>query len=181
MQMIAFQCIQTKYAPVETPTMCLIEGIVRLVSHTRIAFECCYLVKSCSDASFKKQKCWYQYVSDFDKCRIIAYWNCSLSYHNITDHAGRDPKNVRRIWNQWVQDGNTERCVRSRRPSITSSREDRHVTRKALIYHAATSRGLSHELGSFARQQVSARRLLQHRLSARRALTLLQRQERLQW
>ncbi|GFW82627.1 uncharacterized protein TNCV_3491991 [Trichonephila clavipes] len=55
---------------------------------------------------------------------------------------------------------------------------------------AATSRALSQELGSFARQQVSARTvrrsLLQHGLSARRPwlrllLTLHHRQESLQW
>ncbi|GFV38209.1 HTH_Tnp_Tc3_2 domain-containing protein [Trichonephila clavipes] len=59
----------------------------------------------------------------------------------------------------------------------------------ALMERAATSRALSQELGSFARQQVSARtvrrRLLQHGLSARRPclrlpLTLHHRQERLQ-
>ncbi|GFX35156.1 uncharacterized protein TNCV_2330961 [Trichonephila clavipes] len=54
----------------------------------------------------------------------------------------------------------------------------------------ATSRALSQELGSFAREQVSARKvrpsLQKHGLSARRPwlrllLTLHQRQERLQW
>ncbi|GFU99082.1 HTH_Tnp_Tc3_2 domain-containing protein [Trichonephila clavipes] len=60
----------------------------------------------------------------------------------------------------------------------------------ALMDHAATSRVLSQELRSYARQQVSARtvqrRLLQHRLSAWRpwlwlSLTLHHRQEHLQW
>ncbi|GFV79965.1 hypothetical protein TNCV_1217331 [Trichonephila clavipes] len=44
--------------------------------------------------------------------------------------------------------------------------EDKHVTRMALMDSAATSQALSQELGSFARQQVSARTvqrcLLQH-------------------
>ncbi|GFT89403.1 uncharacterized protein TNCV_4386891 [Trichonephila clavipes] len=55
---------------------------------------------------------------------------------------------------------------------ITSSREDKHVTHMALMDRATTSRALSQEPGSFARQQVSARkvrrRLLQHGLSARK-------------
>ncbi|GFU16392.1 HTH_Tnp_Tc3_2 domain-containing protein [Trichonephila clavipes] len=63
------------------------------------------------------------------------------------------------------RDGNTERRAGSQRPPITSSREDRHATRMALMECAATSRSLSQKLGSFARQQVSARtfqrRLLQ--------------------
>ncbi|GFY34945.1 HTH_Tnp_Tc3_2 domain-containing protein [Trichonephila clavipes] len=72
---------------------------------------------------------------------------------------------VNRIWNRWVQDGNMERCAGSQQPPITSSREDTHITLMALMDHAATSRALSQEWGSFARQQVSARtvqrRLLQ--------------------
>ncbi|GFT08039.1 uncharacterized protein TNCV_2589581 [Trichonephila clavipes] len=53
--------------------------------------------------------------------------------------------------------GDTERRAGSRRPPITNSREDRHVTRITLMNRAATSRTLSQELGSFARQQVHVR------------------------
>ncbi|GFW92533.1 HTH_Tnp_Tc3_2 domain-containing protein [Trichonephila clavipes] len=99
---------------------------------------------------------------------------------------------VSRIWNRWVQDGNTERHAGSQRPPINSSREDRHVTRMALMDRAATSRALSQELGSFARQQGFALAVrqrfffLQHGLSARRPwlrlpLMLHHRQERLHW
>ncbi|GFY09064.1 HTH_Tnp_Tc3_2 domain-containing protein [Trichonephila clavipes] len=98
--------------------------------------------------------------------------------------------NVSRIWNQGAQDGNTEGRAGSQRPPITSSREDRHVIFMALMNREATSRALSSELGSFAREQVSARsvrwRLLQHGLSAwrpwlRLPLTLHHRQEHFQW
>ncbi|GFS75018.1 HTH_Tnp_Tc3_2 domain-containing protein [Trichonephila clavipes] len=79
---------------------------------------------------------------------------------------------VSRIWNRWVQDGNTDCRAGSQRPPITSSRKDRHVTRMTLMHREATSRALSQELGSFARQQVSARtvrrRSQQHELSALR-------------
>ncbi|GFV95257.1 HTH_Tnp_Tc3_2 domain-containing protein [Trichonephila clavipes] len=89
----------------------------------------------------------YRHVSDFDKSRIVEYRDCGLSHRSIAACVGRDPM------------------------TITSSREDRRVTRMALTDHAATSRVLRQELGSFARQQVSARtvrrRFLQHRLSAR--------------
>ncbi|GFX82674.1 HTH_Tnp_Tc3_2 domain-containing protein [Trichonephila clavipes] len=97
---------------------------------------------------------------------------------------------VSRIWNRWVLDGNTERRAGSQRPPITSSREVRHVTRIFLMDHGATSQTLSEELGSFVRQQVSARtvrrRLQQHGFSAWRTwlrlpLMLHYRQEHLQW
>ncbi|XP_054710298.1 uncharacterized protein LOC129219995 [Uloborus diversus] len=119
-----------------------------------------------------------------------TYRDCGLSYRSIAARVGRDPMTVSRIWNRWVQDGNTERRAGSQRPPITSSREDRHIIRMALMDRATTSRAVSQETGSFGRQQVSARtvrrRLQQHGLSARRPwlrlpLTLRHRQERLQW
>ncbi|GFW05823.1 transposable element Tcb1 transposase [Trichonephila clavipes] len=79
---------------------------------------------------------------------------------------------VSRVWNRWAKDGNTERCTGFQWPPITSSREDRHANRMALIDCAATSGTLSQELGSFVKQQVSARtvgrRLQQHGYTARR-------------
>ncbi|GFU49885.1 transposable element Tcb1 transposase [Trichonephila clavipes] len=58
-----------------------------------------------------------------------------------------------RIWNRRFPDGNAKRRAGSQRHPITSSREDRHTTCMALMDRAATSRRLSQELGSFARQQ----------------------------
>ncbi|GFV47408.1 uncharacterized protein TNCV_4830641 [Trichonephila clavipes] len=43
-----------------------------------------------------------------------------------------------RIWNRWVQDGNTERRAGSQRTPVTSSREDSHVIRMALMDRVAT-------------------------------------------
>ncbi|GFY33672.1 HTH_Tnp_Tc3_2 domain-containing protein [Trichonephila clavipes] len=78
-------------------------------------------------------------------------------------------------------DCSTERRAGSQRFLITSSREDRYVTRMALIDRAGS--------GSLARQKVSARTvrqlLKQHGFSTRRPwlrlpLTLNHRQEHLQ-
>ncbi|GFT60335.1 hypothetical protein TNCV_4971221 [Trichonephila clavipes] len=55
---------------------------------------------------------------------------------------------VSSIWNRWVQGGNTECHAGAQRPLITSSREDRRVTRMNLMDCAATSRALGQELGS---------------------------------
>ncbi|GFW85380.1 HTH_Tnp_Tc3_2 domain-containing protein [Trichonephila clavipes] len=111
----------------------------------------------------------YQHVSNFDKCRIVVYRNCRLSYRSIAARVGRDPLTVSRIWNRWVQDGNTKLRAGSQRSPIASSQKDKHVTLMALMDRAVTSRALSQELGSFA-QQVSTRtvrrRLQQHGLSA---------------
>ncbi|GFW23983.1 HTH_Tnp_Tc3_2 domain-containing protein [Trichonephila clavipes] len=70
------------------------------------------------------------------------------------------------------KDGNTEHRDGSQRHPITSSRKDRHVIHMALVDSAAPSQSLSHELRSFAKQQVSTRtvrrRLQKHGLSTPR-------------
>ncbi|PRD26693.1 UNVERIFIED_CONTAM: hypothetical protein NCL1_37471 [Trichonephila clavipes] len=108
----------------------------------------------------------YQHAADIYKGRILAFRNSGLLYHNIAARVGRDPMIVSRIWNRWVQDDNTKCYAGSQRLPISSSWEDRHVTRAVLMDRAATPRALSQELESFARQQLSARtvwrRLVQH-------------------
>ncbi|GFW51275.1 HTH_Tnp_Tc3_2 domain-containing protein [Trichonephila clavipes] len=64
---------------------------------------------------------------------------------------------VSKIWNPWPQDGNTECHAGSQWTPITNSREDRYVIHIALMDCAISLRALSQKLGTFARQQVSAR------------------------
>ncbi|GFV32639.1 HTH_Tnp_Tc3_2 domain-containing protein [Trichonephila clavipes] len=75
---------------------------------------------------------------------------------NFGTRVSRDRITFNRIWNRWDQNGNTEGQAGSQRPPITSSREDRHIIRMALMDRAATIRALIQEMGSFV-IQVSAR------------------------
>ncbi|GFY24173.1 uncharacterized protein TNCV_1012261 [Trichonephila clavipes] len=86
----------------------------------------------------------YVYSDDENEMNKAALVTPSYEMRNIMKKYGID------------EDGNAER---SQRLSITSSREDRHVIRMALIDRAATSRALSQDLGSFSRQQLSARKV----------------------
>ncbi|GFX66395.1 gag-pol [Trichonephila clavipes] len=76
-------------------------------------------------------------------------------YWHVVKRPGQDSMTVSRICGI---DGfkTVIRNAGSQRPPITSSREDRHVTRVALMDRAATSRALSKQLRSFAIQQISA-------------------------
>ncbi|GFX26794.1 probable RNA-directed DNA polymerase from transposon X-element [Trichonephila clavipes] len=122
-----------------TPTTCLNEEIVQPVSHIQIAFERCCLVKS--DASCKKQKCAAQ--------------------------VGGDPMTVNRIWNRWVQGGNTECRTGSQRPTITSSREDRHGLNGSCSHIRPGVKNWG-RLQDNKCQRTVRRRLQQHGPSARR-------------
>ncbi|GFU11812.1 HTH_Tnp_Tc3_2 domain-containing protein [Trichonephila clavipes] len=79
---------------------------------------------------------------------------------------------VSRVWNQWVQDDNTEHHTGSQQSTFIRIQEKRHITRMNLIVRESTLRALSQELRSFSRQEMSVRivllRLQQHGLSARR-------------
>ena len=52
-----------------------------------------------------------------------------------------------RIWNQWVTEGHTEQHEGSQRPSMTNTREDRHIMRSALQNRITTSLTISQEHG----------------------------------
>ncbi|GFT50419.1 hypothetical protein TNCV_1004211 [Trichonephila clavipes] len=64
---------------------------------------------------------------------------------------------VSRIWNRWVQDGNTERRDGSQRTPITSSRENRHLSTWPYTESCSHVPSTESRMGSFARQQVSTR------------------------
>ncbi|GFV49350.1 uncharacterized protein TNCV_3630361 [Trichonephila clavipes] len=80
-----------------------------------------------------------------------------LSYPCVADRNGRTPMIVSGVWNRWAQDDNAEHRPGSQRFPIPSRRNDSHVTCMDLMDYTVTSQALSQELGSFARQQVSAR------------------------
>ena len=84
-------------------------------------------------------------MSDYDRSRILACWDCDLSFRNIVPCIGRNPMTLCRIWNRWVQEGNMERCARFQRFTITDGREDKHLTRMVLINSTFMSEALNQE------------------------------------
>lgn len=81
----------------------------------------------------------YQHASDFDRGRIVTYQDCGLSYHCNDARVGWDSMTVCRLWNHWVEVGNTEHRDEFKRPAITTSRVYRHLTRRDLMVTHVTS------------------------------------------
>ncbi|KFM74635.1 hypothetical protein X975_11642, partial [Stegodyphus mimosarum] len=79
-----------------------------------------------------------------------------------------------RIYDRWMQEGTTDRHVRSHPPQCTTSRDDKYIVRMAVTDRSVTSRTIAHHIQSITHHPVSARtirRLLQQSgLSARRPL-----------
>lgn len=125
----------------------------------------------------RRKRASFEHVSEFDRGRIVAYRDCGLSFREIGDRVGRNQATVMRICNRWMQEGTTDRRDRLHPPRCTTTRDDRHIVRMAVMDRSATSRTISQQIRSVAQQSVSARtirrRLQQSGMSARRPLLRL--------
>ncbi|GFT58192.1 transposable element Tcb1 transposase [Trichonephila clavipes] len=140
--------------------------------------------------SSRKQLSAFDQVSEFDRGRIVVYRDCRLSFMETGSCVGRNQTTVIRICDRWMQEGTTDRHVRSHPPQCTTSREDRQIVRMAVTDHSVTSRTVAQHIESVTHHSVSARtiqrRLQQSGLPARRpllGLPLTQNRRRLrrQW
>lgn len=125
----------------------------------------------------RKQRSFFDQVSEFDRGRIVAYRDCGLSFREIGSRVGRNQTTVMRICDRWMQEGTADRRVRSHPPRCTTSRDDRQIVRMAVTDRSATSRTIAQHIQSVTHHPVSARtirrRLQQSGLSARRPLLRL--------
>ncbi|UYV72348.1 hypothetical protein LAZ67_9002722 [Cordylochernes scorpioides] len=157
-----------------------------LTSYERIYVICrlfqesatCGLRSTCSSLDVKlKQQSSFDQVSEFDRGRIVAYRDCVLSFKEIGSRVGRNQTTVMRICDRWMQEGTTDRRVRSHPPQCTTSRADRQILRMAVTDRSVTSRTVAQHIQSVTLHLVSARtirrRLQQSGLSARRPLLRL--------
>ncbi|UYV78683.1 hypothetical protein LAZ67_16002377 [Cordylochernes scorpioides] len=85
-------------------------------------------------------------VSEFDRGRIMAYRDCGLSFKETGSHVGRDQTTVICICDRWMQEGTTDRRVRSNRPQCTTSRADRQIVRMAVTDRSVTSRTVAQHI-----------------------------------
>ncbi|UYV69939.1 hypothetical protein LAZ67_7001272 [Cordylochernes scorpioides] len=115
-----------------------------------------------------KQRSSFDQVSEFDRGRIVAYRDCESSFREIGSRVGRNQATVMRICDRWMQEGTTDRRVRSHPPQCTTSRGKLSVSQITNV---------AQYIQSVTHHPVSARtirrRLQQSGLSARRPLLRL--------
>ncbi|UYV68445.1 hypothetical protein LAZ67_5004338 [Cordylochernes scorpioides] len=61
----------------------------------------------------RKQRSSFYQVSEFDRGRIVTYRDGGLSFREIGDRVGRNQTTVMQICNRWMQEGKTDRRIRS--------------------------------------------------------------------
>ncbi|UYV80884.1 hypothetical protein LAZ67_19002094 [Cordylochernes scorpioides] len=105
----------------------------------------------------RKQRSSFDEVSKFDRGRIVAYRDCGLSFREIGSRVGRNQTTAMRICDHWMQEGTTDRHVRSHPPQCTTSRADRQIVRMAVADRSVTSRTVAQHIQSVTHHPVSAR------------------------
>ncbi|UYV73232.1 IKK1 [Cordylochernes scorpioides] len=88
----------------------------------------------------RNQRSSFDQVSEFDRERIVDYRDCELSFKKIGSRVGRNQTTVMRICDRWMQEGTSDRRVRSHPPQCTISRADRYreASFRAVTLHQAT-------------------------------------------
>ncbi|GFW84838.1 transposable element Tc1 transposase [Trichonephila clavipes] len=108
----------------------------------------------------------YQQVPEFDRCRILAYQEFGLMFHDISLCTDRNPTASMLIWNQWVAECHIKWHAGSSCPTVTTTREDRHILRSALQNRTTILLRFNQQTGMFAERSLcgrTVRRLLQQR------------------
>ena len=129
-------------------------------------------------------------MSAFERGRMVVLREAGLSYRDIAARTGNAATTVMCVWNQWREEGRTQRRTGTGPRSVTTARDDRHLVRKAVTDHAASSTVLSQRWSIATGLNLSAstvrRRLLRDGLVARMPLRWLplsrdHQRLRLQW
>ena len=126
----------------------------------------------------------YQQVNAFEQGRMVCLQEAGVTYYDIAAMT------VMRVWNQWREEGHTQRRAGTGPHNVTTAWDDRHLVRIAMTDHTASSTVLSQLWSTATGLNLSAstvrRCLLRARLVAR--VPLLQRplsrdhqRLRLQW
>ncbi|UYV63864.1 hypothetical protein LAZ67_2005851 [Cordylochernes scorpioides] len=68
----------------------------------------------------QKQLSYFDQVTEFDRGRIVAYRDCGLSFREIDSCVERNQTTVMQLCDRWMQEGTTDRRVRSHPPQCTS-------------------------------------------------------------
>ena len=74
---------------------------------------------------------------------MVGLREAGFSYRDIAARTGHAATTVMRIWNQWREEGLTQRPADTGPRNVTTARDDRHLVRMAVTDRTASSTMLS--------------------------------------
>ena len=117
----------------------------------------------------RRERAQYQQVSTFERGTMVSLRLAGLSYHDIATRIGHAATTVKCVWNQWREEGHTQRPR-----NVTTARDDRHLVRIDVTYRrmssTVSSRGWSAATGLDLSASTVRRPLLRAGLVARMSL-----------
>ena len=81
----------------------------------------------------------YQQVSAFKRGRMVGLQEAGLSYRGIAACTGHAATTVMHVWNQWREEGCTQRQAGNGPHNVTTAREDRHLVHMSMMNRTASS------------------------------------------
>ena len=138
----------------------------------------------------RRERAQYQQVSAFERGRMVGLLEAILSYRDIAARTGYAAMTLMRVWNQWREEGRTQRRAGTGPRKVTTARDDLHLVRMTVTDRTASTTVLSRRWSTATDFDLSPstvrRRLLRAELVARMPLCRLPlyrnyQRLRLQW
>ena len=82
-------------------------------------------------------------MSAFERGRVVGLREAGLSYRDIAAYTGHSATTIMRVWNQWREEGRTQRRAGTGPRNVTIARDDHHLVRMAVTDRTASSTVLS--------------------------------------
>ena len=103
-------------------------------------------------------------MSAFEWGSMVGLREAGLSYRDFAAHKGHAAMTVMRVWNQWREEGHTQRRASTGPRNVTTAWDDCHLVHMAMTDPTASSTVLTRRSSTAMRLDLSAstvrRRLL---------------------
>ena len=119
----------------------------------------------------RREMAQYQQVSAIERGRMVGIREADLSYRDIAACTWHAATTVMGVWNQWREEGRTQRRAGIGPRNVTTARNDRHIVCMVVTDCTASSTVLSRRWSSAT--GLNRRRLLRAGLVARMPLRRL--------
>ena len=134
-------------------------------------------VKASAGMPRRHERVQNQQVHAFEWGRMVGLREASLSYHDVAARTGHVATTVMRVWNQWREEGRTQRRAGTGPRNVTTAWDECYLVCMAMIDCTASSTVLSRRWSTTTGLDLSAstvrRRLLRAGLVACMALRRL--------